>query len=56
MNNEARNVLRKKIKTKDELITAITDYMNYYTNKRVQRNLGILTPTEYHNKLLIEAA
>lgn len=41
----------KKYKTKDELITAIIDYMNYYTNKRVQRNLGILTPMEYHNKL-----
>ena len=46
----------KKYKTKDELITAIIDYMNYYTNKRIQRNLGILTPMEYHNKLLLEAA
>lgn len=46
----------KKYKTKDELITAIIDYMNYYTNKRVQRNLGVLTPMEYHNKLLLEAA
>jgi len=47
---------RKKYKTKDELITAIIDYMNYYTNKRVQRKLGILTPMEYHNKLVLEVA
>lgn len=46
----------KKYKTKDELIKAIEDYMSFYTNKRVQRNLGILTPMEYHNKLLLEAA
>lgn len=46
----------KKYKTKDELVEAINQYMSYYTNQRVQRNLGVLTPMEYHNKLLIEAA
>lgn len=45
----------RKFSTKEELIQAIKDYMDYYTNKRVQRNLGILTPIEYHKKLL-EAA
>ena len=38
----------KKYKTKEELITAIETYLEYYTNKRVQRKLGVLTPMEYH--------
>ena len=38
----------KKFKTKEELIVAINDYMNYYVNKRVQRRLGIMTPAEYY--------
>ena len=47
---------RKKFRTKDELIQAIEEYMNYYTTKRVQRKLGILTPMEYHELKLLEAA
>ena len=46
----------KKYKTKDELIKAIEEYIDYYTNKRVQRNLCILTPQEYYEKHLLEAA
>ncbi len=46
----------RKFKTKEELIKAIEDYMDYYTNRRVQRNLGILTPMEYHEKKLAQAA
>ena len=38
----------KKYKTKEELIVAIEKYLDYYTNKRVQRNLGVLTPMEFH--------
>ena len=38
------------------LIQSIEGYMNYYTIKRVQRNLGILTPMEYHDMKLLEAA
>ena len=26
---------------------AIQKYIDYYTNKRVQRNLGVLTPMEF---------
>ena len=26
---------------------AIEKYIDYYTNKRVQRNLGVLTPLEF---------
>lgn len=46
----------KKYKTKEELIKAIEDYMNYYINKRVQRNLGVMTPTGYYEKQLQRAA
>lgn len=45
----------KKYAAKEELIAAIHDYMNYYTNKRVQRKLEILTPTEYHKKMMLAA-
>jgi transposase InsO family protein len=46
----------RKYKTKDELIKAIEKYIDYYTNRRVQRNLCILTPQEYYEKQLSEAA
>ena len=45
----------KKYLTKKELITAIHKYMDYYTNKRVQRKLDILTPKEYHEKMMLAA-
>ena len=45
----------KKYQTKDDLIDAIHKYMDYYTNKRVQRRLNILTPFEYHEKMLLSA-
>jgi len=38
----------KKFKTKEELIAAISNYMDYYVNKRVQRRLGVMTPSEYY--------
>ncbi|MFL0198848.1 IS3 family transposase [Clostridium sp. WILCCON 0269] len=45
----------RKYQTKEELIKAIDSYMNYYTNQRPQRKLGVLTPMEYHEKLLLAA-
>ena len=45
----------KKYKTKEELIDAIETYINYYTYKRVQRNLCILTPQEFYEKQLLAA-
>ncbi len=45
-----------KFRTKDELVQAIEGYMAYYTTKRVQRNLGVLTPMEYHEMKLLKAA
>lgn len=46
----------KKYKTKEELVKAIEQYLDYYANKRVQRNLGILTPMEYHTMKLQNVA
>ena len=35
---------------------AIEKYIDYYTNKRVQRNLGVLTPMEFHERKLENVA
>lgn len=42
----------RKFKTKEELIKAINDYMDYYMNRRVQRRLGVMTPAEYYQTKL----
>lgn len=46
----------RKFRTKDDLIQAIEKYLDYYTTKRVQRNLGVLTSSEYHKMKLLDAA
>ena len=42
----------KRFASKKELVDMIEDYIRYYNNQRVQRNLGILTPIEKHNLYL----
>ena len=42
----------RKFTNKDLLINTITDYIEYYNNKRLQRNLGVLTPKEKHELYL----
>lgn len=37
---------------KKELVDMIENYIRYYSNYRVQRNLGILTPLEKYNLYL----
>ena len=46
----------RKFRTKEDLIQTIEKYLDYYTTKRVQRNLGVLTPSEYHKMKLLDAA
>ena len=46
----------KKYKTTEELMLAIEKYIDYYTNKRVQRNLEVLTPLEFHEQKLENVA
>ena len=35
--------------TRDNLEAAITDYIDYYNNRRLQRKLNVMTPMAYHN-------
>ncbi|MDY4817426.1 MAG: IS3 family transposase [Lachnospiraceae bacterium] len=46
---------KRKFHTREELIQAITEYMDYYTNNHPQRGLGVLTPMEFHEKQLLVA-
>lgn len=38
----------RRFKSHEELVRMIDDYIAYYNNRRVQRNLGVLTPMEKH--------
>ena len=42
----------KRFTSKQELVRMIVSYIRYYNNRRVQRNLGILTPMEKHQYYL----
>ena len=42
----------KRFTSKKELVDMIEDYIRYYNNRRVQRNLGVLTPMEKYNLYL----
>lgn len=46
---------RKTFHTKEELTHEITKYIEYYTNDRPQRGLGVMTPMEFHKSLLAAA-
>jgi transposase InsO family protein len=42
----------KRFTNRESLVAMITNYIDYYNNKRLQRNLGIMTPIEKHTLLL----
>lgn len=42
----------RKYHTREELVEAITAYIDYYIKDRPQRCLGVLTPLEYHERIL----
>ena len=42
----------KRFTSKAELVRMIENYIRYYNERRVQRNLGVLTPMEKHNLYL----
>ena len=42
----------KRFTSKQELIRMIERYIRYYNTRRVQRNLGVLTPMEKHERYL----
>jgi len=43
----------RRFTSQRELINSIEAYIHYYNHKRVQRNLGILTPIEKHTLYLV---
>ena len=43
---------KKNFHSREELVSAIVKYIDYYINDRPQRGLGILTPMEYHDMLM----
>lgn len=45
----------KRFTSRTELIDMIESYIEYYNNKRLQRNLGVLTPMEKHNEYMLVA-
>ena len=38
---------------RDNLADAITDYIDYYNNRRLQRKLNVMTPMAYHNHYIL---
>ena len=42
----------RRFTSKQELVQMIEQYIRYYNTKRVQRNLGVLTPMEKHELCL----
>mgnify|MGYP006332142259 CR=1 FL=1 len=45
----------RRFTSREELVHMIRSYISYYNNRRVQRNLGILTPMEKHQQCLLAA-
>lgn len=46
----------KKFHTYNELVTAVSEYIDYYNNKRYQKRLNCMTPIEYREYLQHKAA
>lgn len=45
----------KRFTSRESVVEMIENYIEYYNNKRLQRNLGVLTPMEKH-ELYLQAA
>ena len=45
----------KRFTNKASLVKMIENYIDYYNNKRLQRNLGVLTPMEKHQRFMLAA-
>lgn len=45
----------KRFTSRESLVEMIESYIEYYNNKRLQRNLGVLTPMEKH-QIYLQAA
>ena len=45
----------RRFLSREELVQMIENYITYYNHRRVQRNLGVLTPMEKHENYLMAA-
>ena len=45
----------RRFTDRDSLVEMIEDYISYYNHRRLQRNLGVLTPMEKHEQYLAAA-
>ena len=45
----------RRFTSREELVQMIEKYIIYYNNRRVQRNLGVLTPMEKYQIYLLAA-
>ena len=45
----------RKFSSQEELVSMIVNYIAYYNNRRIQRNLGIVTPMERHTQYFAAA-
>ena len=45
----------KRFTDRASLVAMIEDYIEYYNKKRLQRNLGVLTPIEKHEQYMLAA-
>lgn len=45
----------RRFTNRDSLVMMIENYIDYYNHRRLQRNLGVLTPMEKHNQYLAAA-
>lgn len=45
----------RKFTDRESLVQMIEDYIRYYNTRRIQRNLGILTPLEKHERFFLAA-
>lgn len=45
----------RRFTSREKLISMIENYITYNNNRRVQRNLGVLTPMEKHEQYLSAA-
>ena len=45
----------KRFTSRTALVGMIESYMEYYNNRRLQRNLGALTPMEKHEQYILAA-
>lgn len=45
----------KRFTSREELVKMIDDYIEYYNNRRLQRNLGVLTPMEKNEQYCLAA-